>query len=155
MNYPSSQELLGTTQFPTSSMRTVPTYRKDVGPRLGFSWQLDPQTVVRGGAGIYFGMSPATNFQYPGSAFRKTANIFFTNNDFATQSATLANPFPTGFTGPQGTQYGQLRSAMNWGLSESERPGHDGGARRQHLPVEFGNPAVAPQPDRARRRLLG
>ncbi|HEV3512659.1 MAG TPA: carboxypeptidase regulatory-like domain-containing protein [Candidatus Sulfotelmatobacter sp.] len=112
LNYPASQEVLGTTQFPTSSMRTVPTYWKDVGPRLGFSYQLDPQTVVRGGAGIYFGMSPATNFQYPGSAFRKTANLFFTNDNFATQSATLENPFPGGFTGPQGKQYGQFAS---WG----------------------------------------
>ncbi len=112
LNYPASQELLGTTQFPTSSMRTVPTYRKDLGPRLGFSYQIHSDTVVRGGAGIYFGMSPATNFQYPGSAFRKTANIFFTNDDFATQAATLETPFPGGFTGPQGTQYGQF---ANWG----------------------------------------
>ncbi|HEY3974618.1 MAG TPA: carboxypeptidase regulatory-like domain-containing protein [Candidatus Sulfotelmatobacter sp.] len=112
LNYPSSTELLGTTQFPTSSMRTVPTYRKDVGPRLGFAYQLDEKTVVRGGAGIYFGMSPATNFQYPGSAFRKTANFFFTNDNFDTQSATLENPFPAGFTGPQGKQYGQF---ANWG----------------------------------------
>jgi hypothetical protein len=112
VNFPSSEELLGTTQFATSKMRTVPTYWKDLGPRLGFSWQLDSQTVVRGGAGIYFGMSPATNFQYPGSAFRKTANLFFTNDNFATQSATLENPFPGGFTGPQGTQYGQF---ANWG----------------------------------------
>lgn len=112
LNYPAAQQLLGTTQFPTSSMRTVPTYWKDVGPRLGFSYQLNAETVVRGGAGIYFGMSPATNFQYPGSAFRKTANLFFTNDNFATQSATLENPFPGGFTGPQGTQYGQF---ANWG----------------------------------------
>jgi Carboxypeptidase regulatory-like domain len=120
LNYPASQELLGTTQFATSSMRTVPTYRKDIGPRLGFSYQLGSQTVVRGGAGVYFGMSPATNFQYPGSAFRKTANLFFTNNNFACgdgnpacpQTASLANPFPAGFTGPQGTQYGQF---ANWG----------------------------------------
>lgn len=112
VNYPGSTQLLGTTQFATSSMRTVPTYWKDVGPRLGFSYQLDSVTVVRGGAGIYFGMSPATNFQYPGSAFRKTANLFFTNDNFATQSATLENPFPAGFTGPQGTQYGQF---ANWG----------------------------------------
>ncbi|HVN18905.1 MAG TPA: TonB-dependent receptor [Dongiaceae bacterium] len=110
--FPSSLELLGTTEFATSSKRTVPTYRKDVGPRLGFSYQLDSNTVVRGGAGLYFGMSPATNFQYPGSAFRKTANIFFTNDNFATQSATLENPFPGGYTGPQGTQYGKF---ANWG----------------------------------------
>ena len=112
VSFPSSMEVLGTTQFPTSSMRTVPTYWKDLGPRLGFAYQIDPQTVVRGGAGIYFGMSPATNFQYPGSAFRKTANIFFTNDNFATQSATLTNPFPAGYSGPQGTQYGQF---ANWG----------------------------------------
>ena len=37
LSYPASQEVLGTTQFPTSSMRTIPTYRKDLGPRLGFS----------------------------------------------------------------------------------------------------------------------
>ena len=112
LNLPASQQVLGTTQFPTSSMRTIPTYWKDLGPRVGFSYQLGQQTVVRGGAGIYFGMSPATNFQYPGSAFRKTANLFFTNDNFATQSATLENPFPAGFTGPQGTQYGQF---ANWG----------------------------------------
>ncbi|MGA7695755.1 MAG: TonB-dependent receptor [Candidatus Sulfotelmatobacter sp.] len=112
LNLPATQELFGTTQFATSSMRTVPTYRKDIGPRLGFAYAFDSKTVVRGGAGIYFGMSPATNFQYPGSAFRKTANLFFTNNDFTTQSATLENPFPTGFTGPQGRQYGQF---ANWG----------------------------------------
>ena len=116
LNLPATQELFGTTQFATSSMRTVPTYRKDIGPRLGFAYAFDSKTVVRGGAGIYFGMSPATNFQYPGSAFRKTANLFFTNNDFATQSAPLENPFPTGFTGPQGRQYGQF---ANWGYQNA------------------------------------
>src|SRR5580700_1070302 len=115
VNFPSSQELLGTTQFASSSRRTVPTYRKDLGPRLGFAYQIDPSTVVRGGAGVYFGMSPATNFQYPGAAFLKNANMFFTNNDFATQSATLEDPFPNGFTGPQGRQYGQF---ANWGYQD-------------------------------------
>jgi hypothetical protein len=108
LNYPSSEQLIGTTQFPTSSMRHVPVYRNDVGPRFGFAYAFDSKTVVRGGAGIYFGMSPATNFQYPGTAFSKTASIFFTNNNFASQYATLENPFPTGFTGPQGKQYGQF-----------------------------------------------
>ncbi|MGO9402171.1 MAG: hypothetical protein ACLPVW_01725 [Terriglobales bacterium] len=112
LSSPSSEELYGTTQFPTSSMRSVPTYRKDVGPRLGFAYQLDSKTVVRGGAGVYFGMSPATNFQYAGTAYRKFATMFFTNNNFATQSASLENPFPSGFTGPQGKEYGSL---ANWG----------------------------------------
>ncbi len=116
VNIPSSEELLGTTIFATNSMRTVPTYRKDVGPRLGFSYQLDEKTVVRGGAGIYFGMSPATNFQYPGSAFRQDATIFVTNDNFNTQSATLEQPFPAGYSGPQGTQYGKF---ANWGYGNA------------------------------------
>jgi hypothetical protein len=116
VNIPSSEELFGTTLFPTSSHRTVPVYRKDVGPRLGFAYSIDSKTVVRGGAGIYFGMSPATNFQYPGTAFLKTATIFFTNDNFATQSSTLENPFPGGFTGPQGKQYGAL---ANWGYANN------------------------------------
>ncbi len=116
VSFPSSEALIGTTQFPTSSMRHVPVYRNDVGPRLGFAYAFDSKTVVRGGAGIYFGMSPATNFQYPGTAFSKTATIFFTNNNFASQYATLENPFPTGFTGPQGKQYGQL---AEWGYANN------------------------------------
>jgi hypothetical protein len=112
VNFPSSEQLLGTTAFATSSNRSVPVYRKDLGPRLGFAYQIDSKTVVRGGAGIYFGMSPATNFQYTGTAFRKTATMFFTNNNFATQSSTLENPFSSGFTGPQNMAYGKL---ANWG----------------------------------------
>lgn len=116
VNFPSSMELLGTTQFANSGMRSVPVYRKDIGPRLGFAYALDSKTVVRGGAGIYFGMSPATNFQYTGTAFRKTATIFFTQSNFANLQplSTMANPFPNGFTGPQGTQYGKL---AEWGYS--------------------------------------
>jgi hypothetical protein len=104
--------LNGITLFPTSGMRSVPVYRKNLGPRLGFAYQLDSNTVVRGGAGIYYGMSVATNYQYPGTAFRKSATIFSTLDNFSTQSATLANPFPGGLTGPQGKQYGAL---AEWG----------------------------------------
>ncbi|MGA9391320.1 MAG: carboxypeptidase regulatory-like domain-containing protein [Candidatus Sulfotelmatobacter sp.] len=116
LSFPSSEQLIGTTLFPTSSMRHVPVYRNDIGPRFGFAYAFDSKTVVRGGAGIYFGMSPATNFQYPGTAFSKTASIFFTNNNFASQYATLENPFPTGFTGPQGKQYGQF---ADWGYANN------------------------------------
>lgn len=118
LNLPASQELYGTTEFASPSMRSVPAYRNDVGPRLGFAYAIDSKTVVRGGGGIYFGMSPATNFQYTGTAFRKTATIFFTQSDFSnpTPLATLANPFPSGFTGPQGKQYGAL---ADWGYANN------------------------------------
>jgi len=118
LNLPSTMEIFGTTQFPTAGMRSVPVYRSDVGPRLGFAYGIDSKTVVRGGAGVYFGMSPATNFQYPGTAFSKTATIFFTQSNFSngTPLASLSNPFPNGFTGPQGTQYGPLAV---WGYANN------------------------------------
>ncbi|MGA8430265.1 MAG: TonB-dependent receptor [Candidatus Sulfotelmatobacter sp.] len=109
-----TKELNGITLFPTSGMRSVPVDRNNIGPRLGFAYQLNPNTVVRGGAGVYYGMSVATNFQYPGTAFRKSATMFFTEDNFNTRSATLANPFPGGLTGPQGKQYGDL---AEWGYA--------------------------------------
>jgi hypothetical protein len=111
-----SKQLNGITLFPTSSMRNVPVDRNNLGPRLGFAYQVTLNTVVRGGAGVYYGMSVATNFQYPGSSFRKSAPIFFTLDNFATQSAFLDNPFPGGLTGPQGKQYGQL---AEWGYGNA------------------------------------
>jgi hypothetical protein len=107
------KNLIGTTLFPnTAHRRSVPVDRNNWGPRLGFAYQLDQNTVVRGGAGVYYGMSVATNFQYPGTAFRKTATMFFTLNNFDTRAATLADPFHGGVTGPQGQAYGKL---AEWG----------------------------------------
>jgi hypothetical protein len=109
---PITAPLKGITLFPSSSQRNVPVDRNNFGPRLGLAYQLDPNTVIRGGAGVYYGLNVATNFQYTGTAFRETATMFFTNDNFVTRDATLANPFPSGLTGPQGTKYGKL---ADWG----------------------------------------
>jgi Carboxypeptidase regulatory-like domain/TonB dependent receptor-like, beta-barrel len=100
--------LLGTTEFANSSHRTVPSDRNNWAPRLGFAYQLTPNTVLRGGAGIYYGMNVATNFQYAGTSFRKDGNVYFTKDNFQTLYATLENPFPAGLPAPEGTQYGAL-----------------------------------------------
>ena len=105
--------LAGTTLFPTSSMRNVPVDRNNWAPRIGFAYQLTKDTVLRGGAGVYYGMNVATNYQYAGSAFRKDGVVYFTQNNFQTQYATLENPFPVGLPAPQGEKYGPL--AM-WGF---------------------------------------
>ena len=62
-------------------------------PGFGFAYQLGQNTVLRGGAGVYYGMSVATNFQYPGTAFRKSATMFFTIDNFNTRDATLGESF--------------------------------------------------------------
>jgi hypothetical protein len=103
-----SGNLTGITNFPTSGNRNSPVDRNNVAPRLGFAYTLDPNTVVRGGAGIYYGLNVATNFQFTGTAFGNSHPILFTKDNFQTQFATLEDPFPTGYAPPQGNKYGDL-----------------------------------------------
>ena len=115
----------GTSLFPTSSRRNAPVDRNNFAPRLGFAYQLANNTVLRGGAGIFYGMNVATNFQYAGPAFAKTAQMYFSKDNFATQFACLGpspiqpscdSPFPGGLAQPQGTKYGKL---AQWGFGNS------------------------------------
>jgi len=108
--------LAGITNFPTSGHRNIPVDRNNVAPRLGFAYTLDNKTVVRGGAGIYYGMNVATNFQFTGTAFGNSHPILFTKDNFQTQFATLENPFPNGYAPPQGTKYGGLAL---WGFQNN------------------------------------
>jgi hypothetical protein len=114
---PSTVALHGTTIFPDSSHRHIPVDRNNWGPRLGFAYQLEKNTVLRGGIGTFYGMSNQTNYQYSGPVFRETAIMHFTFDNGITQSATLANPFPSlpANTVPQaqGTKYGKL---AQWGF---------------------------------------
>jgi len=118
-------EIRGTTAFATSSHRNSPVDRNNFAPRLGFAYQLATNTVLRGGAGVFYGMNVATNYQYAGPAFAKTASMFFTKDNFDTQYACLgpsniqqncSSPFPAGLAPPQGTKYGKL---AQWGFGNS------------------------------------
>jgi len=115
-------QLKGTTLFVNQGGlgRSVPTDRTNIAPRVGFAWSLNPTTVVRGGAGIYYGLNPATNFQYPGTAFAASDPVLFSNTNFETRFATLENPFPLGLAQPQGTQYGAL---AEWGYDNGNNLG--------------------------------
>ena len=108
--------LPGTTVFPSSEHRNSTVDRNNFAPRVGFAYQLAPDTVLRGGAGIFYGMNVATNFQYAGPAFQKSANIYFSKDNYQTQYASLSDPFPAGLAAPQGTKYGPL---AQWGFGNS------------------------------------
>lgn len=115
-------ELKGTTRFVNQGGlgRSVPTDRNNIAPRIGFAWSIRPTTVLRGGAGIYYGLSPATNYQYPGTAFSTTDSVLFTQDNYLTQFATLENPFPLGISQAQGKKYGPLAL---WGYDNSNNLG--------------------------------
>ena len=114
-----SRQLLGTTVFPTSSNRHVPIDRNNFGPRLGFAYQVAKDTVLRGGAGLFYGLSSATNFQYPGTAFQDSAAFHISLDGGVTLAPgwALNNVFPTlppnTLPQSQGTKYGKL---AEWGL---------------------------------------
>jgi len=118
-------EIRGTSIFPTSGRRNSPVDRNNFAPRFGFAYQLASNTVLRGGAGVFYGMNVATNFQYAGPAFAKTAQMFFTKDNFDHQFAclgpsptqpTCTSPFPGGLALPPGTKYGAL---AQWGFGNS------------------------------------
>jgi hypothetical protein len=109
-------DLLGTTVFAGPGHRNLPVDRNNWAPRLGFAYSVDSKTVVRGGAGIYYGLNVATNFQFTGTAFGNSNPILFTKDNFQTQFANLENPFPAGFAEPQGQKYGALAL---WGLGNN------------------------------------
>jgi hypothetical protein len=109
---------------------------------LAYSW--DSKTVIRAGAGVYYGANIATNFQYPGPAYYKSAPIYFSKDFYQTQYATLENPFPAGLAPPQGNKYGKL---AQWGFDNSSDLGYEtarnpeiyqwsGGVQRL-LPADF------------------
>jgi hypothetical protein len=120
-------EIRGTSIFATSGHRNAPVDRNNFAPRLGFAYQLAPNTVLRGGAGMFYGMNVATNFQYAGPGYAKTADMFFTKDNFAHQFACLgpsptqpdcvnSSPFPGGLGLPPGRKYGAL---AQWGFSNA------------------------------------
>jgi hypothetical protein len=61
VNVPGVGQIRGITLFPNSNHRNVPVDHNNFAPRLGFAYHLATNTVVRGGAGIFYGMNVATN----------------------------------------------------------------------------------------------
>jgi Carboxypeptidase regulatory-like domain/TonB dependent receptor-like, beta-barrel len=105
--------LKGGEVFASSKERRIVNYDwKDIQPRFGFAYLLDPRTVVRGGYGIYYSQprSGATGVApYGAQGFNQYTNAITTfNNDGATPYLHLNNPFPTGLLQPPGNSLGLL-----------------------------------------------
>lgn len=74
-------------------------------PRVGFAYQLRPDTIIRGG----YGMIYAQAMDNPGAApgFSQTTNMVASVQEgFPNPAAPLSNPFPTGILTPVGSSQG-------------------------------------------------
>ncbi len=103
--------LTGGLQFP--GVNGVPRsefdpFRKEVAPRLGVAYAVNPKTTIRGGYGLFF--APLGGAGFNGSSVPNTGYVASTNwvgtLDGVTPLNTLSNPFPQGFVLPTGSSQG-------------------------------------------------
>ena len=110
---PVNLALKGGEVFASSKQRTnYVTDWSNFQPRFGFAYQVVPNTVLRGGYGIYYGQSRSgvTGVVPYGSAgFNQFTNVITVNpNDLATPFVNLNNPFKFGLIQPAGNSLGLL-----------------------------------------------
>ncbi len=113
--------IIGTTILAGPNKRHANSSLFDLGPRLSFAYRLGNNTVIHTGAGMYHGMSFATNWQYGGFAWQADANATPSLDGGVTRFATMENPYPLGFNMPQQGKYGPLSL---WGYGD-ENHGSD------------------------------
>ncbi|HXW07081.1 MAG TPA: TonB-dependent receptor, partial [Vicinamibacterales bacterium] len=76
----------------------------NIQPRVGFAYQLDDRSVLRGGWGIYTVPFIISGVYQPG--FSQATSIVPTLDNGLTIRATLANPYPDGVQEPPGATLG-------------------------------------------------
>jgi hypothetical protein len=90
-------------------------------PRIGFAYQIDRNTVIRGG----FGRFAQASFTVGGqNGFSRSTNLTATQDNYRTPYDTLANPFQNGIFAPTGSSLGPLTNlgqGVNWDNSDLKR----------------------------------
>ncbi len=79
-----------------------------ISPRFGSTWALNPNTVVRGGYGLFFAPWQYTQQSHGTVGFVRTTTMAQSAPESAVPIVTLDNPFPSGLIRPTGSALGIL-----------------------------------------------
>jgi hypothetical protein len=82
-------------------------------PRVGVSWALARNTVLRGGYGIYFGALGYRRTDVQQNGFERNTNVIPTKDSGLSFYGTLSNPFPDGIQSPVGASLGAMTDVGN------------------------------------------
>ncbi len=112
--------LPGALEFLSDSQRGVyKTNYTNWAPRIGFSYQLEPNLVFRGGYGIFY--PPSITCCFPGETAGyqpTTVSPVTLDNITPNPAVTVANPWPNGFIQATGNSLGGLQQVGN-GISSA------------------------------------
>jgi hypothetical protein len=81
-------------------------YGNKWGPRIGFAYQLNDKTVIRGGYGIFFAPQFAIGSPLATVGYNATTSYIASTNNDLTSAGTLSNPYPNGVSQPVGKSLG-------------------------------------------------
>ncbi len=82
------------------------TPKGNIMPRVGFAYQVDADTVVRGGYGMFYGFLGQRRGDVVQSGFSQNTNLVPSLDNGLTFIETLSNPFRSGIVAPVGSALG-------------------------------------------------
>ncbi len=98
------------------------TDKNNWAPRIGFAWLFRPRMVMRGGYGIYYGITRAQISSPLGPGFRTGTSWTASLDNNVTQYTSITNPFRDGLNTPPGGSRGLF---TNLGLGSGLAPIRD------------------------------
>ena len=108
--------------------------KNNIQPRLGFAYQLDEKTVLRGGWAIYTVPHLVESFNQSG--FSQSTSIVSTLDGGLNPRATFADPFPDGVQEPAGAARGAA-TFMGQNLGDTDQHVFLGGVRKNEQAMRW------------------